>query len=646
MSESLREALASFKTRKRLPTWVAKLDLPELADEQGPFTDGERTRLMLMMREQPPKPAALTGGPELAATLLKAWGVQGKHHSSLGWLSRLGVLGDEGTAELLADKAVLLSDGQLKSTASCLDGLQSMGALPQLVRLLLTGNRQLESMAREALKPLADARGVTVGDLVAENYDWRAALLGQNKPKSLPSWLRVKELSLETADGPLDTKLLHGLLRAAIAGMLRPVVGPVRSLTTPESRDALCLALLDRWNDKGFHGRMKWIRGVVEAFGGDATALALEKWVVDWPSQGDTGRKRAIAFLTVFRLIGTDTALLVLLGLRQKVVAPSLIQAAARELKLAARDRKLDVGELKDGLTPSCGLDRFGTRSFDYGPREFQLLVDGQFRPRLRDAAGERLDTLPEPDEGDDASLVTTARAAWSVLDATLQEVMEVQAHRLEEDMVQKRRWSLQAWNRWVYEHPLMVHFARRLVWAQYRGDTVIRSFRVTEELEFVNAQDDPIELDDTGTIGVPHPLHLSDRTAWSEQLADYEVVQPFPQLGRQTFTADDASAACLVRFKAVKFSSGRLRDVLVLAEYEREPGLFRGWYEKRFGDLSAKVTLSPGVYAGGATYTTKDQTVPEVTFRRKSTILRLGDVPADLLSEVVRDLENAAAAS
>jgi hypothetical protein len=518
-----------------------------------------------------------------------------------------------------------------------------MGALPQLVRLLLTGNAQLESMAREALKPMAEARGVTVGDLVAENYDWRAALLGQTKPKSLPSWLRVKELSLQTDEGPLDTKLLHGLLRAGIAGMLKPVVGPVRSLTTPESRDELCLALLDRWNDKGFHGRMKWIRGVVEAFGGDATALALEKWVVDWPSQGDTGRKRAIAFLTVFRLIGTDTALLVLLGLRQKVVAPSLIQAAARELKLAARDRKLDFGELKDSLTPTCGLDRFGTRSFDYGPRQFGLVVDGQFRPRLRDASGERLDTLPEPSEGDDSQRVTTARAAWSVLDATLQEVMEVQAHRLEEDMVQKRRWTLDAWNRWVYEHPLMVHFARRLVWAQYRDGAVVQSFRVTEELEFVDAEDDPVELQNVGTIGVPHPLHLSDRTAWSEQLADYEVVQPFPQLGRQTFTADDASAHSLMRFKTVKFSSGRLRDVLVLAEYEREPGLFRGWYEKRFGDLSAKVTLSPGVYAGGATYTSKDQTVPEVTFRRKSTTLKLGDVPADLLSEVVRDLENAA---
>ena len=64
-------------------------------------------------------------------------------------------------------------------------------------------------------------------------------------------------------------------------------------------------------------------------------------------------------------------------------------------------------------------------------------------------------------------------------------------------------------------------------------------TFRVTDELDYADAADEPVTLD--GEIGLVHPLQLSDeaRAAWGEQLADYEIVPPFPQLGRPVYDVE-----------------------------------------------------------------------------------------------------------
>ncbi len=644
---SLRDAISKFKTRKKVPLWITKVTLPPLADEQGDLSEDEVHKLLLMLRSAEPIPVeGLRGGADFAAALLKGWGVQTRHGAAHGWVTRAVLLGDQDTARVLEGKAALLADGQGTSSGLCVKALAVGGHTVSLVRLSHSEQAELHEAASEALAWMAREQGQSLQELVEAHFDWRAELLALTNPKKLPPWLKVQGLDLVGPEGPWDPALVLGLLRAAMGDGLRPYAGPARAAATRESRDRFCLALLERWDEKSFNGRYKWIRGFVELFGGDATALALEAHVVAWPGESETGRKRAIDFLEVFRRIGTDTALLVLLGLRQKVVAPSLIAAAKSELRKAARDRKLGTGALKDQLTPTCGLDRFGGRVFDYGPRHFQLVVDERMHPRLR-SDGEALDRLPEPNDDDDPRKAAEARAAWAVLEGTLQEVMEVQAHRLEEDMVLARRWSQKEWTRWVFEHPLMVHFARRLVWARYEGGQVIQSFRATEDLELVDHDDEPVELGQGGHIGLPHPLDLSDaaRAAWGEQLADYEVVQPFAQLGRSVFTLRGHSE--LDHYAKVGFRSGCLRDVLVLAEYEREPGLHRTWYEKTFPnhDLTARVHLSPGVYAGGATYDHKDQKVPSVSFRSGRATKAATEVPPAVLSEVMRDLEEALAA-
>ncbi len=66
----------------------------------------------------------------------------------------------------------------------------------------------------------------------------------------------------------------------------------------------------------------------------------------------------------------------------------------------------------------------------------------------------------------------------------------------------------------------------------------------------------------DDAVIGVVHPLTLGDALpVWAEVFADYEILQPFPQVGREIFRLGEAEATAVefTRFKDVKLPTGRL---------------------------------------------------------------------------------------
>ncbi|MGC7317793.1 DUF4132 domain-containing protein, partial [Mycobacteroides abscessus] len=57
------------------------------------------------------------------------------------------------------------------------------------------------------------------------------------------------------------------------------------------------------------------------------------------------------------------------------------------------------------------------------------------------------------------------------------------------------------------------------------------------------DAEDNPFELDENAVVGAVHPAQLSAEllAAWSELFADYELLQPFPQLSRPVYRLTDS---------------------------------------------------------------------------------------------------------
>jgi Domain of unknown function (DUF4132) len=518
-------------------------------------------------------------------------------------------------------------------------------------------------------KPAADtpaAKKAAAKKLPAASGDALiAALSAAARAKKLPAGLEADELpALEGPSGRLGADMTKALLGALLAGALgtRALADRARAATTSESRDAFVLALLRFWESKEFHGRHDWVLDAVATLGGDGSTLALAASMAAWPAQSDTGRKRTIQALPILRAMGTDTALLALAGLRQTAVVPSVLEAVIDALDKAVEKRGTTLSELFDEITPSLGLDARGTRSFDYGARRFTVAFDDHFEPRLRDEAGHAIDDLPAPEPGDDTARAQAARTIWTTVSAQLREAVKVQTFRLEQDMINGRRWNTEKWTRALRDHPLLVSFTRRLVWGLYdEHDRLVGAFRTAEDQSLVGLDDVEVRLPADARIGVVHPQELDEatRAAWAGHFADYEIIQPFPQLGRSIYamSAEEREATTSARFASTRFRSGMLRDVLVRKGWERDPAFVRQFYQRTFAraGVVAVATMSPGVAAGSASYDVADQVISSITFRRhtddtkssrrtrarpaEAAPMPLAEIPAVAFSEAVLDL-------
>ena len=482
--------------------------------------------------------------------------------------------------------------------------------------------------AKKTAAAAKSAKGASADAPILDQLAWVKAapkLSSAVDPKTLPVL------------APLDAETTATVLRAlASAKADAKLTRAIRAQTNADARDAMGLALLEIWKAKDFHGRLSWIMDAIAALGGDSSLTALASHVATWPKDGDTGRKRAIAAAGVLAKVGTDTAILELMSLRQTAVVPSVLEATIGALHLAVASRKTTLSELFDLVTPTLGLDVNGTRTFEHAGHTYTVAFDDHFEPRLRDAAGDLKDLDAEP--------------AWNALASQLRDAVKVQTFRLEQDMIAGRRWSVEAWTRLLRDHPLLVSFTRRLVWGVYDDDALVTAFRTAEDRTLLT-KDGDMKLRGDERIGLVHPLHLSeaDLAAWGESLADYEIIQPFAQLGRPLYRVEDAErdATFVTRFANTKFKSGVLRDVLVRGGWDRDSAFLRKEYERRFGndDVWAIATMEPGVQAGMATYDAYDQTIATIEFREKKgggksrTPMTLAEVPPVAFSEALRDV-------
>ena len=201
-----------------------------------------------------------------------------------------------------------------------------------------------------------------------------------------------------------------------------------------------------------------------------------------------------------------------------------------------AEDRGLSRAELEDRIVPDCDLDERGGRVFDFGPRQFRFALGSEMKPMVRDEAGKLKDDLPKPGVKDDAAKATAAVEDWKRLKKQVREVAKVQAERLEQAMVTGRRWSPADFESLLVRHPLMIHLVRLVLWGGYdEAGKLVSTFRVTEERDYADVDEASYRLEGIAKVGIVHPLHLTDeqRSAWGEIFGDYEIIPPFPQLGR-----------------------------------------------------------------------------------------------------------------
>jgi len=452
-----------------------------------------------------------------------------------------------------------------------------------------------------------------------------------------------------------QVKLFVEVLATSTLEHPQPVVAAVKKHTDP--LDEFAWELFEKWMTDGAPAKEKWQMASIGLIGGDVSALKLAPLIRKWP--GESQHQRAVLGLECLRAIGTDTALMQINGIANKVAFKGIKQRAAECMDDIAKARNMTRTQLEDRIVPDCDLDERGSRIFDFGPRQFRFVLSPEMKAMVKDASAKVSTDLPKPNSKDDAALAEAAVAEWKLLKKQVSEVAKIQAARLEQVMVTGRRWTAAEFDQLLVKHPLMTNLVRMLVWGAYDFDgKLLSTFRVTEDQSLADNSDGAFVVPDGAQVGIPHPLQMTqeDKSAWGEIWADYEIVPPFSQLGRATFAIVDAERG-IVEMK--RFGDKRLPCATVIFTLEKlgwqrsQPADGGGFNEhtKPFSgaNVTAVAQYEPGTWIGGI-QDGDPQKIEDVFFvpgiflpgemwPEHKKRLTWGDVDPVVVSEVLADL-------
>ncbi|MCS7479465.1 WGR and DUF4132 domain-containing protein [Umezawaea endophytica] len=373
----------------------------------------------------------------------------------------------------------------------------------------------------------------------------------------------------------------------------------VRAACDEESLARFSWELFELWRLNGMPSKDGWVLTALGLLGDDAVARALTPLIRAWP--GEAQHKRAVTGLDVLAAIGTDAALGALNSIAQRVRFAGLKERAREKIGEVAAALGLTAEQLADRLVPDFGLDDASTLTIDYGPRRFTVGFDENLKPFVLDETGKRLKDLPKPGAKDNPELAPAEHKRFGQVKKDVRTIAGDQISRLERSMVTLRRWPAAEFREYLAGHPLLWHVVRRLVWTTADG----RSFRTAEDRSLADVHDNRFDLPDDALVGVAHPLHLgAEVAAWAEVFADYEILQPFRQLGRPVhrLEEDERTAVVLDRFKGLQVDVGRLLG-LTKRGWSRGAPMDAGFEHEITRPLPGggvvEVALSPGIAVG-----------------------------------------------
>lgn len=350
--------------------------------------------------------------------------------------------------------------------------------------------------------------------------------------------------TVHNTDGSEATEDTLKALIMCYAGMTAPARSRLADdiASSLDSRDLEVLAsdIFGRWLDNGAQAKHKAVLYFCAIHGGLPVTRTLMRYIRDWAE----AMRGAIAAEAVkaMALSGSSEALMNVDNMSRKFRNKQVRSAAAEALSTAAETLGITTEELADRIVPDLGFDEKLCRVFDYGKRQFSVYLKPSLE--LEIYAGEKqVKALPKPGASDDRDIAEAAYSEFKEMKKQLKNVIAAQKSRLEYVMMCDRKWTAESWRTLFVGNAVMHCFAVGLIWGVYENGTLKDTFRYMDDGSFTNADSEEYKLPEDAQIGLVHPLELTEEMirGWKEQLSDFDLTQPFDQLGRQVFRPEKA---------------------------------------------------------------------------------------------------------
>ncbi len=336
----------------------------------------------------------------------------------------------------------------------------------------------------------------------------------------------------------------------------------VREAVDPLSAAEMAWGIFERWQSAGYPSKDGWVLDALALLGDDETVRRLAPLIRAWP--GEAAHKRAVTGLDVLSSIGTDVALMHLHGIAEKAKFAGLKSAARAKMDEVADGARPE--RRAAGRPPGARLRARRRRA----PWSSTTASAGSVSASTS-SSSPSWPTRTAPAASSCPSRARRTTRSWRrpptpgspALKKDVKTVAADQIRRFERAMVNGRRWTADEQRTLFVDHPLLRHLTRRLVWATFDADDrPTGSFRVAEDQTLADSTDDELTVAGDTVVGIAHPLHLGETLgAWSDVFADYEILQPFPQLGREVLalTAEERAARLLHRFAGATVHTGKI---------------------------------------------------------------------------------------
>lgn len=360
------------------------------------------------------------------------------------------------------------------------------------------------------------AQDAGVAALLKASLNHDPLLLCPTRFKARPGWWDPQVLM---APQNLDHEQLPLEAVAAIGDMFAfsepdrfyAGIDKVAEICTPASLEAMCLDAFRCWRHADEDASERWILRALGRFGQTQAALLLGEALQSW------GERPALIMDGWMALaqMGHDTALRVL---ARRVADASGNRKTVGEqiLRDAAALRGLNTEDLEDQL-----VDPLDLSDMVDGSQRYPVVLDPLGNLSLN-ISGQYIENLPKKSGKE-------AMALWRTRKKQHATSWKREAKRLEQALITQRCWSIEGFEHAI-GHPLLGGLAKRLLWS---SPSQPKGFRVTEDGSLADLNDNLTTL--TEPIRLLHPANIDPltRSTWQQILADYKLIQPFPQLSR-----------------------------------------------------------------------------------------------------------------
>jgi hypothetical protein len=462
--------------------------------------------------------------------------------------------------------ALLTALHQLRGSVTHYYGSAEMKEIHERIDVLIGGRKE------EALAPAGAWSQTVFREISAsgKEFEWRALLL---HARSLTQSTASKKWQADAVD--LTARIGQAEVLDAARRWL--ALGPTPGETTIQAGEA------EAAYQKGF----VWVLG---ALGRASIAPDIADFAFGCfrkiPMIGAVSHRVGNACVNALAAMpGLDgVAQLSRLATRVKYdVARRLIEKAMNQ---AAERNQVSRDDLEAMAVPTFGLVTAGVaagvRIERVGDCEACLTIGREGASLVWSREGKALKSAPSNVKEEHAELLQDLNRSVKEMDGQI----AAQRSRLERQLISEGTCSLERWKPWYLDHPLVSHFATRLIWEFEEGGETRTA--IPWQGNLVDWAGHAVQPSKQARVRMWHPIRSGVQAvlSWRCWLEDHQVRQPFKQAHREIYLLTDAELETATYSN--RFASHIVRQHQ-FASLCRE----RGWKFKVMGDWDSHNTPS-----------------------------------------------------